>query len=310
MAFSKEEMEERKQYIGASEAAGVLGLSRWQTPLSVWASKTGKLSDTEPEKLYQWLGTELEEVVAKRFTFETGKKVHRVNEAFVHKTHPFLRAHIDRKVEGENAILQCKTVTPYKAKEWEGEDVPHEYIVQELHELACSRYDRAYIAVLIGNHDFKIKILDRDEKLIADVIKKEVYFWNTFIIPDVMPVQITKDDGDTLYNLFPLEQEGKEIELDDDANKLAESLQAMKQDAKVLGGQIDKMENDIRALLKDCEVGKSGLWHITWKAQETTRLDTKRIKDEAPELYNKYAMKSSSRVLRVKAVKTNKEKTV
>src|SRR3990167_8887427 len=267
--FTEEEMKARRNYIGASEAAEVLGLSRWGTPLSIWADKTGKLNKPQEEKLHQWLGTELEEVVAKRFMFETGKKVHRVNEAFVHSKYPFLRAHIDRKVEGENAILQCKTVTPYKAKEWDGEDVPHEYIVQELHELACSGYDRAYIAVLIGNQDFKIKILDRDDKLIDEVIKKEAHFWNTFIIPDVMPVQITKNDSDTLYDVFPLEQEGKEIELDDTTNRLVESLQGLKQDAKVLEGQIDKTENEIKALLKDCEVGKSGLWQVTWKAQES-----------------------------------------
>ena len=301
--LTKQELVERKKYIGASEAAGVLGLSRWQTPLSVWADKTGKVEKPQEEKLYQWLGTEMEEIVAKRFTLETGKKVHCVSEAFVHKQYPFLRAHIDRKVEGENAILQCKTATAYKAKEWCGEDVPHEYIVQELHELACSRYDRAYIAVLIGNQDFKIKIVERDEKLIADLIKKEVYFWNTFIMPDVMPVQITKDDADTLYSLFPREEPGTEIELTDDANRLVESLQALKQDAKVLGGQIEKTENEIRAMLKDCETGKSDLWAVTWKAQETIRLDSKRVKDEAPEIYNKYSMKSTSRVLRIKSVK-------
>ena len=203
--LTKEQLQERRGYIGASEAAAVLGLSRWNTPLSIWADKTGKTQHPEDEKLYQWLGTELEEVVAKRFTFETGKKVHKVNEPFIHKVHKFLRCNIDRKVVGENAILQCKTCTPYKAKEWGGDIVPNEYIVQELHELACSGYDRAYIAVLIGNQDFKIKVVERDEKLINDIINKEVHFWNTFIVPDVMPITIKADDSDILYGLYPKE---------------------------------------------------------------------------------------------------------
>jgi putative phage-type endonuclease len=302
--FTKEEMQERKSYIGASEAASVIGLSRWGTPLSVWADKTGRIKDSEEEQLHQWLGCELEEVVAKRFTIETGKKVHRVSEAFVHKKYPFLRAHIDRKVEGENAILQCKTCSPFKAKEWDSEEVPHEYIVQELHELACSGYDRAYIAVLIGNQDYKIKIVERDEALISQVIEKEVHFWNTFVIPNVMPVQITKNDEDTLYNLFPLESEGKEIELDDTANRLVESIQAMGQDMKVLKDNIDKSKNELRALLKDCEVGKSDLWCVTWKAQSAVVLNTDKIKLEEPTLYRKFGMESLSRVLRIKAVKS------
>jgi len=303
--FTPEEQEERRKCIGASEAAGVLGLSRWQTPLSIWASKTGKVKPSTEEQFCQWYGTEVEEVVAKRFTLETGKKVHKVNEPFVHKKHKFLRCNIDRKVEGENAILQCKTVTPYKSSEWTDSEVPDEYVIQELHELACSGYDRAYIAVAIGNLEFKIKIVDRDDKLIQDIVDKEVAFWNTFVVPDVMPIAIKADDKDTLYSLYPQEVTGDEIELDDEANKKVESLQAMKQDRKVIESNIAREENELKAMLRDKEAGKSSLWVVSWKAQVAQRVDSDRLKSELPALYEKYCKESKSRVLRIKA---NKEK--
>jgi putative phage-type endonuclease len=155
--------EDRSGYIGASDCAAVLGLSRFKTVLQVWAEKTGTVEPEDiSEKLNVWLGNELEEIVAKKFTKDTGKKVHRVNDAYIHKNHDFIRCHIDRKVEGENAILQCKTASAWMAKHWEGEEIPQEYILQEYHELACSGYEKAYIAVLIGNNDFKIKVLERD----------------------------------------------------------------------------------------------------------------------------------------------------
>jgi predicted phage-related endonuclease len=34
---------ERIGFIGSSDAAAVLGLSRWKTPLQIWAEKTGQV---------------------------------------------------------------------------------------------------------------------------------------------------------------------------------------------------------------------------------------------------------------------------
>ncbi len=307
--LTDEKLQERKRYLGGSDCAAVLGLSRYGTPLSVWADKLDKLPKEDiSQKLHIKMGNRLEEVVAELFTEETGKAVRRVSETFYHPKYPFLCANIDRRVVGEDALLECKTASGWLAEEWKGEEVPIEYILQCLHYLAVTGKKEAYIAVLIGgNQQFVWKKVLRDEKLISDIIKKEVQFWNDFILTGNMPVQITKDDADTLYGLYPLETEGKVLELDDTANRLCESLQAMKQDVKVLDGQIDKTENEIRALLKDSETGESLNWKITWKAQESIRLDTKRIKDEAPELYTKYGAKTSSRVLRVKSlIKENK----
>ena len=92
--LTDEEKKERMGYIGASEAAGVLGLSRWQTPLQIWALKTGQIQ-YGPETLPQWVGTEMETVVAKRFMQETGLDVYPSLELFKHPDHDFIACHID-----------------------------------------------------------------------------------------------------------------------------------------------------------------------------------------------------------------------
>jgi putative phage-type endonuclease len=268
--LTAKELKERIKYIGASEAAAVLGLSRWQTPIEIWAYKTGQI---EPEDIsdetHVWLGNELEETVAKHFCKTTGKKVHRVNEAYIHKDYDFLRCHIDRKVEGESAVLQCKTASQFKAKEWEGEDIPVEYIVQEYHELACSCYDKAYIYVLVGNKEFHMKIVERDNAVINNMIKKEVDFWNEFVIPKVMPETVTKNDSDILYKLFPDVQTGKEIILPDRFNQIKKSLDSINQDIHALEGQRDKLTNEIKATLKENEVGNTGIWKMWQKKIHT-----------------------------------------
>ena len=292
--------EDRSGFIGASDCAAVLGLSRFKTVLQIWAEKTGTVEPEDiSEKLNVWLGNELEEVVAKKFTKDTGKKVHRVNDAYVHRDHDYIRCHIDRKVEGENAILQCKTASAWMAKHWEGEEIPQEYILQEYHELACTNYDRAYIAVLIGNNDFKIKVLERDEKTIKQIIQKEVDFWEKFVVPKVMPGTISARDSGTLFQIFPKADLENAIELGDKGARIIETLKANQSDLKVLEDVIEQNKNELKAMLGDSSVGKTGEWVVSWRDQVTKRLDIDRMKKETPEFYEQYVKEVPSRVLRI-----------
>lgn len=288
---------DRKGFIGASDAAAVLGLSRWQTPLAIWAEKTGQIEVEELDSEACELGTYLEEYVARRFTKKTGKVVHRVNEPQVHPVYPFLTCQIDRRVVAEDALLECKTASAFKAKEWVGEDIPREYIVQVMHQLAVTGKKIGYVAVLIGNQDFKIKKIERDEKTIAELVKKEVAFWNEYIVPKVMPGIVTKNDAETLYELFPLAQEGTVKELGDKATSIIESRNALIQDKIQLEGEIEKQENELRLMMGENESGIAGKWKVTWKNHSQKRVDTKAL---PPEIYEKYSKVITNRILRIR----------
>jgi putative phage-type endonuclease len=263
--LTDEQIKERVNYIGASDCAAALGMSRWGSPLSVWAEKTGLLPPKDlSDNLAVELGNELEDFVARKFMKETGKKVHRVTETLIHPVHSFIRCNLDRRVVGEKAILQCKTASAYKKREWDDEEIPHEYILQELHELAVSGMDRAYLAVLIGNSDFKIKIIERDEKAQSDIVKRLVHFWKEFVEPKVMP-EAGRHDKDTLSGLFPVAEAGKEIALDNDAVAICEVLEGMKEDAGGLRRQIEEQENKLKAMLKDADIGIAGAYTIRWQ---------------------------------------------
>lgn len=291
---------DRNSYIGGSDAAAVLGLSRWQTPLTIWAEKTGQIVPRELDTEAAELGEYLEEYVARRFTRETGKKVQRVNETRFHPIHSFLGANIDRRVIGEDSILECKTTSAWKAREWDGEDIPHEYILQVMHYLAVTGAKKAYVAVLIGNQDFKWKVVERDEQLIGEMVSREVSFWNDFVLTRVMPTTISKGDSSTLFELYPVAQAGTEIELGDEAAALIESRNSLYQDQISIEGQIEKLENEIKALLKENESAKAGNWRITWKNQTTNRCNVKLLKEKQPDVWLRYAETSATRVLRIK----------
>ncbi len=292
---------ERRGYIGASDCAAVLGCNRWSSPIKVWAEKTGAVVAPDISgKLPVWLGNRLEDAVAELFTHRTGKKVRKVSEPFTHKAHPFLKCHIDRKVEGESAILQCKTTSAWKSKEWEGEEIPVEYVLQEVHELACTGYDKAYVAVLIGNEDFRIKEIDRDDQFINEVVEKEVRFWNEFVLKNIMPDFVTNQDAAILGKLYPEHRTGETVMLPSGMDLKLDSISMWKEDRKALENLIDKNENEVKAFLKSAEIGESAKWRVTWKKQTANRVDVERLKEVRLDIYDAFFKTSSTRVFRAR----------
>lgn len=298
----------RREYIGGSDAAAVLGLSRWKTPLQLWGEKTGNIVPEDISgKLHVRLGNRLEQVVAELFEEETGLKVRRIVESQTHPKYPFLRAQIDRRVVGAEEILEIKTASGFKAKEWEDDDIPGEYIIQCLHQLMVTGKKRCHIACLIGgNQEFVYKIIERDEDMIRDLERKEVEFWEQFVVPGLMPA-VSAADAPTLLGLFPQGIEDQQADLTGQESKI-ERIKAIDVQVESLEAEKETHRNQLRVLLQDSTIGVAGKWKVTWKNQSSTRLDTDRIKAEAPDLYVKYGKTTDTRVLRIAEIKTKTAK--
>ena len=300
MDWTQEAKEARKQYIGGSDAAAILGISRYRTPLQVWAIKTGQVVPPNIDDVVAVkLGVKLEQAVAEFFMDATGKKLEKVTKTIHHPKYPFLAANIDRRVVGEKAGFEAKTTNQFKASEWEEDEIPAEYLIQCIHYMAVTGLKAWYIAVLIGNMYFRWKKIDRNDKIINDMVNKEVAFWKNFIVPKVMPMQICSADSSILYALFPQAAPDSIIELDDEAQKICEIRDSSLADMKALGMQIDEYSNTLKAMLKSHEVGITKVYKVSWKNQSVRKLDTIRFKREEPGLYEKYSPKTETRVLRV-----------
>ena len=72
-------LELRRHSIGGSDAAGIVGLSKWASPYSVWAEKTGQLPE-QPDNEAMRQGRDLEDYVARRWSEETGNMCRRENK--------------------------------------------------------------------------------------------------------------------------------------------------------------------------------------------------------------------------------------
>lgn len=289
----------RKAGIGGSEAASIAGLNPWSSPIRVYIDKIDEQVQVQEDNERMRVGRDLEDYVAKRFEEATGKKVKRLNYLLQHPEHPFMLANLDRDIIGENAFLECKTTGSYSKSEWE-EGVPLHYEIQCLHYMAVTGYTHCYIACLVGNEKFIWHRIDRDEETIENLIKIEKDFWEGNILTQTPP----EPDGTSEYteiikNKY-IASIPESIELDKKfedklmiRDSLEEQIKSLEVDKKLIDQEIQlEMQENERAVV--------GERVITWKSQSRTTVDSKKLKEEAPDVYEKYTKTTSNRVFKVK----------
>lgn len=299
-AISHEEwLKYRKKGITGTDAGAIVGLNPYVSAMDVFQDKlldNIELKDNEAMKQ----GRELEEYVARRFMETTGKKVRKANYIYVNEKNPYMLADFDRLIVGEEAGLECKTVSPYSADKWKDGKIPLHYQMQVQHYLAVSGYKCWYIAALIFGQDFIIRKIDRDEELINDLITVEKRFWKNNVKANVMPApdgseaftgaiskMYEESKRDKTVQLFGLETElARRREIDDLINKLDKEKNAIDQ--------------KIKLEMEDAAYAETDGYKISWVSSISQRLDTKKLKEESPEVYSKYVKDINSRRFMVK----------
>ncbi len=118
MPITEKQREQRKNYLGSSDAPAIVGVDPWKTPADVYLSKVQNILEKEPGEAAQ-IGNLCEDAILKWFRKETGFKITR-NQFRVHNN-GFMAAHLDAVVSGENAIVEAKTagiITPFDRDQW------------------------------------------------------------------------------------------------------------------------------------------------------------------------------------------------
>lgn len=302
LIMTVEEMQDRKKWeamrnigIGGSDASTIAGINRWKSPYQLWLEKTGQV---EPEDIsdneYVYWGTVLEQLVADRFCELTGKRVRKCG-MMQSLAHEFMLANVDRLVVGENAGLECKTANGFKAKEWEGDNIPDSYYLQCQHYMAVTGCEKWYIACLIGGNHFVWKEIPRNEEDITALIEAEGAFWEDNVQGGIMPdVDGSKSCSQALAERFPGGVTDS-ITLPKEADELLNEIDELNEAADRIKEQIESKKNGIKLMLGDHEVAYAGERKVTWKTQAgRVTVDSKKLKSEMPDVYEKYSKQGNS----------------
>lgn len=289
----------RKRGIGGSDAGAVCGLNPYHTAIQVYYDKTSdEIEEIDNEAMRQ--GREFEDYVAGRFCEASGKKVRRANAMYYDEKNPFMLADVDRMVVGENAGLECKTASPYMAEKWEDGKIPLSYQIQCHHYMSVCNTDAWYIAVLIYGKEFKYYRIERDEQVIADLIRIEKEFWREHVMKRVMP----DPDGSKTADAAIAERFKISRDLTIPLSGFDARLKRREELLSVMGhmeAEKRQIDQELKLYLGDAEMAENEHYRVSWKNVSRSSLDERRLKEEQPEVYEKYRRVTTSRRFTVKA---------
>ena len=299
---SHEEWKElRSHYIGGSDAAAVVGLNAFSSPYALWAEKTGKAPGFSGN-LATEVGTYLEEFVAQKFAAETGKRVRKSNQSFFNSDYPWAIANIDREIIGEDAGLEIKTTSELNMKKFRGGEYPANYYCQCVHYLAMTGKQRWYLAILIGNRDFRWFTIERDEAEIAALMAAEADFWE-MVKNNTPPVADGSQATTAAIKTIYAESNDDTVDLTLENTALAQYIAIEKQIAE-LESMRDEAANKIKSFMGEAGGGECDGFRVSWKSSTRRTFDSKRFAKENPGLdLAGYYKETSTRTFRVTELK-------
>ena len=256
--LTDQQKEMRKNGLGATDCAAVMGLSPYRTPYELWMIKTGRMEEEailNDDRLR--LRHAHEETIANEYAHRNNVSLRRVNQTVYHKRLPFMLCHLDRVITGKRKIVECKSSSGFLRSTWGengSDEAPIHYLLQVQHQLACSGYDDADIAALIDIDDYRIYPTPRNEKIIQKIEDACEKFWNENVLADIPPPPTTRGD---LKLMYPLNN-GKFIEGSYEIIDLLDHVNRIKTNQKQLEVNREKVEKEIIQFIADNDGIKVG----------------------------------------------------
>ncbi|HPV56630.1 MAG TPA: YqaJ viral recombinase family protein [Tenuifilaceae bacterium] len=288
----------RNKFIGGSDVAAILGLNRYKTAYEVWEEKKHNIKTFEGNQATEW-GKKLEPVIIAHFEQVNNVKVFDNNARYISKEYDFLGCHPDGicTINNENVLIEVKTVSTDAFKFW-GNELPLEYYCQVQHNLNVLGLTKAKFIYLVLDSRYYGEIeISYDKEYAESVQKFLVKWWNEYIVGESTPIKTVtdyeKEDPDV-----------KMVEADEDAAQKHIELIEIKAKIKELEAQKEVIEDFLKLKIGDATDLMYGLNTIaTWRPQTKVTVDTKKLKEELPETFLKYATEKTSRTFLVKQPK-------
>lgn len=277
--------QERRNSVGASEVAAVMGLSPYSTALDVYRSKQGV--DREFDPLLSFIGHESEHIIHKWVEDFSGAGV-RLLPAFMARSteHPFLHASFDRVSADPFVTWQFKTAHQYTGHKWD-EGIPTDIRVQVQAEMLVAGTRRAAVVVWIGGREFRLFWEDRDDAFINDhMLPALTTFWEN-LQAGVAPAPTNVAEISTDWH-----NSGDEMEAPEELQARIEQRAFLLASAKENEEDAKKITVELGNFMREHNVEKftvAGKTLLTFKRQNGKRsFDRERLETDHPEIAAQY----------------------
>lgn len=249
----------RRKGIGASDAAKVLGVSRWGGPLHVYADKVGpEQMDDDRDREDQYWGHVMERLILERGSKEIGVHLARDGWLYQNEDRPWQLATPDGHAKDErlNCLVPVEAkFVPMAERLWD-DGLPGDVAAQAHHQMSVMNAPYALVVALIVPLRFVWVRLERDPEFEHEVLlPAEERFWKQVQERRPPDAEGCAETLEALRRLWP-EDNGEIIELPQSAEVWANQLTAAREHMKLLKKDEDQAKAELFKVIGEAQAGR------------------------------------------------------
>ncbi len=262
--------ERRQRSITASDVSALLGKSRWTSPFGVWARVTGRVSSDVADSEAAEAGVRLEQAVADWWSAKSGHALQPSPGLIEHEELPYFVGTPDRLIvdtDGEVVgVYEGKTTGLFRQQEW-AVGPPDEARLQLQAYLVLTGFDMGAVAALIGGQKMRWAWQSADPALADLILSTVARFWEENILADdPPPVSGVEHDTSVLAKLYP-KDDGSTVQFLPEECELIYGRQKLAAEIKALEAEKDLLENRIKEILGESQIGVGPDFTVKWKSE-------------------------------------------
>lgn len=234
-------LEWRLNHIGSSDICTIAGLNPYQTPLELWAIKTGKMDDITETPAMKY-GRMVEQAIIAIFAdLHPEYSVEANSSTFAHDEYSFCTATPDAFLNTQDnvqGILECKHTA--LTKDWEEGSIPNYAHLQSQWQMGVMGLSFAHIgAVCAGRvNDFKDPKILFEPNIFDACLTRAVAFLKS--VKEDVPPEAGAGDSKLLNELLEVREE--EVEIHDPT--LCQMYKSLEEKLKEIKPEFDALEKD------------------------------------------------------------------
>lgn len=238
-------LDARRSRIGGSDAAAILGVSPYKTPLQLWEEKTGRRREQQlnPAML---AGTMAESHI--RQWYELQNDVSLKEATLINSKYPWAIASVDG-ISKDNVIIECKFTNFETFEGAKAGNIASHHYAQLQHYIAVCEVDFIDY-VCMYKSDIECFRVHKDESFIEDLMEKERYFYETHMLGDVPPETSEKD-------YVEIECDAELIDLADKFEKITALKNQIEKEHKIIRERLIDATDDGNSLIGNIRLTKS-----------------------------------------------------
>lgn len=218
----------RKTYLGASEAAVVMGYSPYSSTVDLYHEKRGDLPVIEPspkdaaekELIFLWghIAEQYLRAYVKTIPEFSGCEVIVETEIFGWEKAPYLACNLDAILkwpDGRYSLLEFKAPGEFVANEYKDNNIPVQYAAQCQQQMSLLNIDDAYLIAMFSRDKVTVSHLLRDMDEGMEIINAMENAWTEISagIPPQLKAGTPKVMGASANRWRPFSKKGKTTEI-------------------------------------------------------------------------------------------------